>query len=242
MFRPKKPLQSDNLVHVPKGPGIYIIYLKSGDPFYVGRSLVNIRDRLSAHANRRGSRRVIEALERGERLEFEWEELGSPHQVEAQLIAALGTTKYGNLRRETDPADWELTMGWTYHQQTGLLTFNGQLVYGHGYSGLGSLGKNNPAAEHIHGVGPIPRGLYRIGKPYDDPSQHDPATKKVTHHGLGPHVMEFLPDGHHAHGRTLFRIHGDNKNHNASHGCIILPPDVRRRISQSGHHRLLVEL
>ncbi len=241
MFRPKKPLQPDSLAGVPIGPGIYIISLVGGDPFYVGRSLVNIHARLSAHASKRGSRRVKEALDRGERLEFEWEELGSPHQAEAQLIAALGTMKFGNLRRETDPSDWESATGWTYRQQTGLLTFDGHIVYRHGYSGLGH-GKNNPAAESIHGVGPIPRGWYKIGKPYDDHSQHDPVTKKEIHHGLGPHVMELLPDGHHAHGRTLFRIHGDNKTHTASHGCIILPPDIRHRISKSGLHRLLVEL
>lgn len=106
MFRPKQPLQIHNLVHVPKAPGVYIIYRKGGDAFYVGRSIVNIHDRLWAHATMRGSRKVKEALERGESLEFEWEELWSPHQAEAQLIIALGTTRYGNLRRETDPADW----------------------------------------------------------------------------------------------------------------------------------------
>lgn len=106
MFRPKKELRLENIANVPKGSGVYIIYTLNGTPFYVGRSVVSIHDRLCAHASKRGSRKVKEALDRGERLQFEWEELGSPHQAEAQLILQLGSTKYGNLRRETDPADW----------------------------------------------------------------------------------------------------------------------------------------
>lgn len=104
MFRPKKPLQIQELAKVPERNEIYIIYL-DGEPFYIGRSSVNIRRRLYAHATRIGSRKVREALELGKKLEFEWEELGSPQQAEAQLIEAFGTIKCGNLRRETDPAD-----------------------------------------------------------------------------------------------------------------------------------------
>ena len=109
MFRPQKPLIAANLdtTVVPKASGVYIIY-RNGTPFYIGRSIVSIRDRLLCHANRRGSQRVTEALNRGDRLTFEWEEMGSPHQAEAQLIRGLGTYAklYGNLRKETDPADW----------------------------------------------------------------------------------------------------------------------------------------
>lgn len=105
MFQQKKPLCLANLTKVPNEAGIYIIY-KNGRPFYIGRSIVNIHSRLCAHASGRGSRKIKECLVRGERLEFEWQELSSPHQAEAQLIAALGTVAYGNLRRETDPADW----------------------------------------------------------------------------------------------------------------------------------------
>jgi excinuclease UvrABC nuclease subunit len=106
MFRPRKPLVLANLLSVPDGPGVYIIYKADGTPFYVGRSIVSIHHRLSCHANRMGSRKVREALARGEKLTFEWEEMWSPHQAEAQLIDALGTRLAGNLRRETDPADW----------------------------------------------------------------------------------------------------------------------------------------
>jgi hypothetical protein len=106
MFRPKKPLLVSNLGAVPNGPGVSIIHSADGSPFYVGRSIVSIHARLYAHATKRGSRKVTAPLNGGKELSFEWEELGSPHQAEAQLIDALGTTKYGNLRRETDPADW----------------------------------------------------------------------------------------------------------------------------------------
>jgi len=106
MFRPRRPLIPWNLKNLPSRPGVYIIYRADGSPFYVGRSSVSVRDRLCCHATRSGSRKVREALDRGEMLSFEWEEMSSPHQAEAQLIAALGTRTAGNLTRETDPADW----------------------------------------------------------------------------------------------------------------------------------------
>jgi hypothetical protein len=34
-------------------------------------------------------------------------------------------------------------------------------------------------------------------------------------------------------GRSLFRIHGDNSAHNASHGCIILSRKLRDQIAAS---------
>jgi len=106
MFRRKKPLVLTNLSDVPHGSGVYIVYKRNGTPFYVGRSAVNIHNRLVAHAQQRGSRKIREALAQGEQLDFEWEELDSPHQAEAELIKRLDVMTAGNLRRETDPADW----------------------------------------------------------------------------------------------------------------------------------------
>ncbi|MEJ7609180.1 MAG: GIY-YIG nuclease family protein [Bryobacteraceae bacterium] len=90
MFRSRKPLISPNVLAVPHGPGVYIIYDGHGKPFYVGRSRVSIHDRLRCHAGRTGSKKVRDALNRGEKLTFEWQEMLSPEQAEAQLIKALG--------------------------------------------------------------------------------------------------------------------------------------------------------
>jgi hypothetical protein len=118
---------------------------------------------------------------------------------------------------------YSVSMPWTYNQITGKLTHDGRVV-GTGYSGRG-FGRNNPLAEAVRGVGPVPSGRYTIGRP---------------HLGVhtGPHTMNLTPVGHNARGRTLLRIHGDNLAHNASHGCIILPPQVRHRISESGDNVL----
>lgn len=118
-------------------------------------------------------------------------------------------------------------MSWQYSQRTGQLSRNNHLI-AVGYSGNGA-GKNSPQMEQIRNIGPIPRGRYRIGQPYQSESK-------------GPHVMNLDPIGHQAHGRTLFRVHGDSRRHpgTASEGCIILPLHIRRQISASGDTELNV--
>lgn len=118
---------------------------------------------------------------------------------------------------------------WKYSQSTGNLYKDGKPVT-KGYSGNGrtlSEGRNNPAMETVVAKGPIPRGMWRIGKPYDSKN-------------VGPFAMPLDPIDHNAHGRTAFRIHGDNKANNASHGCIILPRQVREAIWNSGDRLLEV--
>lgn len=112
-------------------------------------------------------------------------------------------------------------MPWTYHQNTGQLAWHNQKI-GVGYSGLGS-GRNNPNEEKTRNVGPIPRGRYRIGPAH-------------THRTKGPWTMTLTPNGHTAHGRTAFLVHGDSRTNpgNASEGCIVLPPDIRIRMARSG--------
>ena len=111
------------------------------------------------------------------------------------------------------------TVAWLYSQSSGRLTHDGEMA-GTGYSGTGK-GRNNPGMEDHQNLGPIPRGRYRIGRAYDTASH-------------GPHVMALTPIEHNARGRSGFLIHGDNRRHDASKGCIILPRDIRDRISSSG--------
>jgi len=117
---------------------------------------------------------------------------------------------------------------YTYSQSTGVLARNGAAV-GHGYSGHGA-GRNNPAMQAAPNVGPIPQGQYKIGPPFDTPpSAH------------GPHVMRLIQaPGTDTFGRDGFLMHGDNPQHDASEGCIIMPPDVRNAVSASGDTDLTV--
>ncbi len=51
---------------------------------------------------------------------------------------------------------------WTYKQSTGELFKDGKLIET-GYSGS-LTNKNNPDREHVRGMGPIPRGTWKIGR------------------------------------------------------------------------------
>ena len=112
-------------------------------------------------------------------------------------------------------------MTWIYAQLTGNLTSTAlQDFHAVGYSGHGE-GLNNPDFETHKNVGPIPRGIWLIKQPYD--------SKRTGRHTI---PLEMI-DGD-LFGRDGFRIHGDNSkgDKSASHGCIILPLDVRLLISQ----------
>lgn len=115
---------------------------------------------------------------------------------------------------------------WKFQQSTGDL-FENHSYEGMGYSGCGE-GRNNPLAQAVSCVGPIPQGAYTIGPAYDHPH-------------LGPCVMDLNPmPGTDTFGRSLFRIHGDNVSHNASEGCIVLGPAIRRAIAACGDSILTV--
>ncbi|MGH7455131.1 MAG: GIY-YIG nuclease family protein [bacterium] len=92
------------LDHVPTAAGVYIIYKSNGQPVYVGCSRRNIRARLLCHRRGNGNRKIAEKINKS-KFKFEWEIMLSVEQAEAQLIKALGTRKYFNLRLETDPVD-----------------------------------------------------------------------------------------------------------------------------------------
>lgn len=118
---------------------------------------------------------------------------------------------------------------WTFNSANGNLSHNGALV-GNGYSGHED-GYLNPIMSHVHNLGPIPSGYWRIGEFFDDPG------------GKGPIVTQLTPDADtEVFGRAGFMIHGDNRefNHSASHGCIILQRSLREQIRDSGDTQLFV--
>jgi hypothetical protein len=120
-------------------------------------------------------------------------------------------------------------MTWTYHQQTGELRDASGTSIGTGYSGS-PAGKNDPSKQDIPDVGPIPRGEYTIGEPFDSP----------TH---GPYAMHLTPAaGNVMFGRSGFLMHGDSVEHPgaASEGCIIMSPAVRHSLWLSSDHALTV--
>ena len=123
---------------------------------------------------------------------------------------------------------------WEYSQSTGDLTYvdaeTGERYHiDRGYSGQGE-GLNNPAMQDEPDVGPIPQGTYDIG-----PQRYSPRT--------GPGVMDLTPrPGTDTFERDFFQIHGDNpcRCQSASTGCIVLSPNTRRMINNSGDRELRV--
>jgi hypothetical protein len=114
---------------------------------------------------------------------------------------------------------------WTYKQSTGELIDADGMIVATGYSGA-MEGRNNPAMQERHNLGPIPQGTYAIGPPRD--LQGGPH---------GPYVLPLIPQkGNAMWGRSGFLIHGDSVSNpgTASEGCIIMPRPIRNRINASG--------
>lgn len=118
---------------------------------------------------------------------------------------------------------------WIYNVKRKTLYKDGQVISRSGYSGFGKY-KDKPIYEHLKNKGPIPKGRYTIGKPFN-------STK------TGPYVLPLKPYGHSAHGRTSFQIHGDKRGDlgNASTGCIIFSRTFREQIASSNDNILKVE-
>jgi len=124
---------------------------------------------------------------------------------------------------QNNPINWIDPSGLTcyYSQTTGqMICINdqtGQQYYNEtGYSGTGE-GRNNPAMQDVPNVGPIPRGPWLVGTPYNSPN-------------TGPNTIPLapLPDNE-CFGTqrdcSSFRGHGNNAENDASTGCIVLPPN-----------------
>jgi hypothetical protein len=118
---------------------------------------------------------------------------------------------------------------WTYQQSTGILRDKtGQQVC-IGYAGREKC-KNNPFAQSVKGMGPLPRGIYEILGPVNT-ERH------------GPFVLWLVPmPENEMFGRSSFGIHGDSKEHpgQASEGCIVIDRVHREQIWASGDHLLEV--
>lgn len=110
---------------------------------------------------------------------------------------------------------------WLYSQSFGYLWDDRGLQIARGYSGF-DYAKNTAKYEAMANLGPIPRGLWVIGDPYN-------STR------VGPFSLPLAPSGHSALGRTDFVIHGDSIANpgTASRGCIILSREIRQRIFDS---------
>ena len=85
-----------------------------------------------------------------------------------------------------------------------------------GYAGKGT-GRNNPDMQDVPFVGPLPRGPWVTGSPYDSPN-------------TGRNTIPLTPTRTNTCPSTprqcnTFRMHGNNRTNDASEGCIILPPN-----------------
>ena len=127
----------------------------------------------------------------------------------------------------SDPFGLSVTC--VYEQQTGRMVCTdnktGKMVVNRmGYAGHGR-GKNNSSMQNISNTGPLPQGKYDIEAP------------AFMHPHTGPLSLRLDPDnGNEMFGRSGFLIHGDSKKRpgEASNGCIILPAEDRRAISDAG--------
>nr|QJB20414.1 MAG: hypothetical protein [Microvirus sp.] len=109
---------------------------------------------------------------------------------------------------------WNISTGELYHP-------SGNMVWS-GYAGFQQFA-NDPAAVMMKSRGPLPPGVYTLGK-------------AVIHPRLGPQAIPLVPDeGNVMFGRSGFYIHGDNSrgDRSGSHGCIILPRAARNMLATS---------
>lgn len=117
---------------------------------------------------------------------------------------------------------------WTYDQKTGDMS-NGE-IRSKGYSGHPPH-TNDPAAQKLHCVGPIPQGFYNMAQLIEGQTTH------------GPYVIRLEPaTGNAMFERSGFLIHGDSiaAPGTASNGCIIMSRPMREIIWKSNDHLLEV--
>jgi len=94
--------------------------------------------------------------------------------------------------------------------------------YAGGNKGMNPEGVNNPSLSSEANVGPLPSGLYKIGRPFN-------------HDVCGKYFMPLSPNpDNQMFGRSGFGVHGDliaaAGQQKASDGCVILALGVREQI------------
>jgi len=117
-----------------------------------------------------------------------------------------------------------------YKQSTGELTTKSGVILATGYSGYGDF-KNDPSKQNVKGLGCIPIGEYTFGTPIDSPQ-------------IGPLSIPLIPNHHNImFGRSAFFMHGDSiaKPGTASHGCVIMPRQIRETIINTKYTTLIVQ-
>lgn len=122
-------------------------------------------------------------------------------------------------------------MSWKYVQLTGSLYDPEGNLIGKGYSGQPPH-DNDPDAQNLHNLGPIPEGLWQAVEMIPETSKH------------GPFVIRLEPYNEtQTFGRSGFLIHGERVSPPpgfASDGCIIQSRDVREQIWNSMDHDIYV--
>jgi RHS repeat-associated protein len=125
-----------------------------------------------------------------------------------------------------------------YEQSTGQmylidgLTGKEQFL-GQGYAGRG-FGFNNPDAQNVSNIGPIPEGLYSVGPIQDNRIRIGLPNERVMQASLRLTPITNIGI------RAGFLIHSDFGVTTASNGCICTPLTVREAIANTGVRRLQV--
>jgi hypothetical protein len=117
-------------------------------------------------------------------------------------------------------------MNLNFSQSTGFVTKDDGTFVAKGWSGndyrpkenpTRIQGRNNPAMQDKHCVGPLPRDMYRVG-PWEPHAELGQLSASLTSMGVGESF-----------GRDGFYIHGPGGDDpaNCSMGCIVIPHDAR---------------
>lgn len=124
----------------------------------------------------------------------------------------------------------------SFSQSTGIMSLNGQPI-AQGWAGNDSRpgvnpdhihGFNNPDAQSIHCIGPLPQGTYTIGVWGDHPV-------------VGANSAPLTQVEGETFGRNGFFIHGPGADPaNSSEGCIVIPHDQRLVVQATAETQLQV--